>query len=74
MHWKEKHCHLALVLLVSVSIVSFLASPGVGAAEEGGAASKRIRDIRIVRGNVFERAEADRYTIFRIAFAACHDP
>lgn len=67
MHWKEKHCHLALVLLVSVSIVSFLASPGVGAAEEGGAASKRIRDIRIVRGNVFERAEADRYTIFRIA-------
>ena len=58
---------IVTLLSISLSIVSLLAVAGVGSAEEGAAAVRWIREIRIVRGNVFERAEVERYAVFQLA-------
>ena len=64
---KGRHSGLATLLSMSLSIVILLGVAGVGSAEEGAAAARRIREIRIVRGNVFERAEVERYAVFQLA-------
>lgn len=49
-----------LVVLASLSIL-------VGLAGVGSASPRRIREIQIVRGNVFSQEEAEQYRIFRAA-------
>jgi outer membrane protein assembly factor BamA len=64
---KKNLVSLASVWLVGIAVLYLFGLAGLAAADEGSTSPKRVRQIRIIRGNVFDASEADRHGIFRVA-------